>query len=237
MVLRDETIALAARQGIPRPNKGKTLSGLVGELPEAHTTLRRALCRIAPSNEAAARRARKAALRRTLGRSDVSGTGNRTESRRGEARRNAGSERARGRATARHSSARWEARLQKRKSDGSGNPKHEGGRRSSLSLSRKTSVRLRADAPSHRPRFAYSRFPVTMQKKENAACPLAYERANKRTNAPTKKPEKAISGFGFRGGDDGIRTHDPHVANVMLSRRYVYHHNLFSNKNGDVPFA
>ena len=22
----------------------------------------------------------------------------------------------------------------------------------------------------------------------------------------------------FRGGDDGIRTHDPHVANVMLSQ-------------------
>ncbi len=35
---------------------------------------------------------------------------------------------------------------------------------------------------------------------------------------PIKKPEKAISGFGFRGGDDGIRTHDPHVANVMLSQ-------------------
>lgn len=33
-----------------------------------------------------------------------------------------------------------------------------------------------------------------------------------------QKAGEVISGFGFRGGDDGIRTHDPHVANVMLSQ-------------------
>lgn len=41
------------------------------------------------------------------------------------------------------------------------------------------------------------------------------------SGAQSHKQQKAgevISGFGFRGGDDGIRTHDPHVANVMLSQ-------------------
>ena len=33
-----------------------------------------------------------------------------------------------------------------------------------------------------------------------------------------KKGQNLPSDLVFRGGDDGIRTHDPHVANVMLSQ-------------------
>lgn len=32
------------------------------------------------------------------------------------------------------------------------------------------------------------------------------------------RPGKIPGLQSFRGGDDGIRTHDPHVANVMLSQ-------------------
>ena len=43
------------------------------------------------------------------------------------------------------------------------------------------------------------------------------------------KDQKKQAGFptclDFRGGDEGIRTLDPHVANVGASKRYVYHRN------------
>ena len=38
--------------------------------------------------------------------------------------------------------------------------------------------------------------------------------------------------LGLRGGDDGIRTHDPHVANVMLSQlSYIPTRSALSRKH------
>ena len=49
---------------------------------------------------------------------------------------------------------------------------------------------------------------------------------------------KLPSPYNFRGGDDGIRTHDPHVANVMLSQlSYIPTYMCAFTQNGILPFV
>ncbi len=42
-----------------------------------------------------------------------------------------------------------------------------------------------------------------------------------------EEPNQVIQLFEFRGGDEGIRTLDPHVANVMLSQKVCIPSQLF----------
>ena len=52
-----------------------------------------------------------------------------------------------------------------------------------------------------------------------AECSLAkIDFANKALRTKSGAKPVALPRLSFRGGDDGIRTHDPHVANVMLSQ-------------------
>ena len=67
-------------------------------------------------------------------------------------------------------------------------------------------LRLSRDPPPTRPRFrvSFARGLQTQAKKR-----LPVKKKVRRNNPLT---------CSFRGGDDGIRTHDPYVANVMLSQ-------------------